>query len=40
MSRAQLSGIVPESDFKGVYGLSLSELEKVWLEKLNEKEGR
>jgi hypothetical protein len=32
--------ILPESDFKGVYGLSLSELEKAWLEKLNEKEVR
>jgi hypothetical protein len=26
---------VPVSDFKGVYGLSLDELEKLWLEKLN-----
>jgi len=30
-----LRDIVPSSDFKGVYGSSLDELEKLWLNKLN-----
>jgi hypothetical protein len=31
-----ISSPLPVPDFKGVYGLSLGELERAWLEKLSE----